>query len=197
MSQEEALAVARPVLWHAVESGEANRTAVTQVGGGRRQTNRLLAFMTYEVDGAPKQMTVSIDKLDALFDWTWVLGGRSYRVFGPGYYFDVDARRLYFTAKWHHRDLCSQLVGITDERAANLAMPILKHIASRKIFRFVPRVADPTVPTEVGAYDVDAIGVEIGCPDPSCAGAVDCPAQGYRVSRTLDQIAGAPSTPPN
>ena len=34
MDQEQALALSRAVLWHAVESGEANRTTVTKVGTG-------------------------------------------------------------------------------------------------------------------------------------------------------------------
>jgi hypothetical protein len=105
----------------------------------------------------------------------------------------MDARRLYFTMKWHDRALCDPLTGITDERAANLAMPLLKHIASRKLFKHVPRVG-PTASSsaDINSQEVEAIGIEIGCPDPACAGAVDCPAKGYRVSRTLGQIAVAP-----
>ena len=189
MSQEEALVASRPVLWYAVESGEATRTAVTKLGSGRMQTNRLVSVIAYQIDGKPQQTTVSVDNLDPLFDWTWVLGDHSYRVFAPGYYFDQDARRLYFTVKWHDSKLCDELPGITDERAANLAMPILKQIVSRKLFQFVPRVG---APPEVAVHEVDAVGVEIGCPEPTCAGAVNCPATGYRVSRTLAEIARSP-----
>ena len=38
----------------------------------------------------------------------------------------------------------------------------------------------------------DFVGVEIGCPDPACAGTISCPARGYRVARTLAEIAAAP-----
>jgi hypothetical protein len=192
ISQEEALAVSRAVLWYAVESGEANRTVVSKVGSGKMRTTHLRSVIAYQVRGESQQTSVSINSLDSLFDWTWILGGRSYRVFGPGYYFDTDARQLYFTIKWHDRTLCDPLTGITDERAATLAMPLMKHIASRKLFKHVPRVGPTDNNAEIDSQEVDAIGIEIGCPDPACAGAVDCPAKGYRVSRTLRQISVAP-----
>jgi hypothetical protein len=148
--------------------------------------------ITYQVEGEPQQTTISVDKLDALFDWTWVLVGRSYRVFGPGYYFDVNAGRLYFTIKWHDSKLCDQLTGITDERAGNLAMPLLKQIVSRRLFHFIPRSGLPPDRADLATHEVDAVGVEFGCPEQACANAIDCPARGYRVSRTLAQIAAAP-----
>lgn len=192
MSHEQALAVSRAVLWHAVEGGEVSRTAFTKLGSGRKPPNRIRGVISYEAAGKQEKVTVTVDKLDALFDWTWTIGDQSYRVFGPGYYFDSDARRLYFTVKWHARALCEQLEGITDERAARLAMPLLKEVAARKLFKYVPRVGRPDDDgPDLTAHEVDAIGVEIGCPDPTCAGAVDCPARGYRVSRTLTEIAGA------
>lgn len=58
-----------------------------------------------------------------LFDWTWVLGGKSYRIFGPGYYFDTFGGKLYFTVKWHDANLCDQLIDISEEHASELAMP--------------------------------------------------------------------------
>jgi len=149
-------------------------------------------MISYEVAGKPTKISVTVDKLDTLFDWTWTIGARSYRVFGPGYYFDVDARRLYFTVQWHDTKLCEQLVGITDDRAADLAMPLLKHMVARNVFKHVPRVGRPGDGPDVSGQEVEAIGVELGCPDPTCAGAVDCPARGYRVSRTLAEIAAAP-----
>lgn len=192
MTQEQALALSRTVLWHAIEGGEVNRTTFTKLGVGNKLTNRIRAVVSYEAAGKPAKITVTVDKLDALFDWTWTIGGLSYRVFGPGYYFDSDARQLYFTVKWHDRALCDQLSDITDERAARLAMPLLKEVAARKLFKHVPRVGRPGDDApDLTAHEVDAIGVEIGCPDPACAGAVDCPARGYRVSRTLKEIAGA------
>jgi len=189
MDQEQALAQSRGVLWQAVESGEANRTVFTKVGTGRTPTNRMRSVITYEVAGKPKKTSVTVDNLETLFDWTWTIGARSYRVFGPGYYFDVDAGRLYFTVKWHDPKLCEQLVGITDDRAADLAMPLLKHIAARKLFKHIPRVGRPGDGPDLGGKEVEAIGVELGCPEPSCAGSVDCPARGYRVSRSLAEIA--------
>jgi len=192
LDQQQALALSRAVLWHAVESGEANRTTFHKVGTGRTPTKRLRSTITYEAGGKPKTISVTVDKLDTLFDWTWTIGTRSYRVFGPGYYYDLDARRLYFTVKWHDPALCEQLVGITDDRAAELAMPLLKQIVARKLFKYVPRVARPSDDPDISGQEVAAVGVELGCPDPECAGAVDCPAKGYRVSRTLPEIAGAP-----
>jgi hypothetical protein len=192
MSKAEALAVARPVLWHAVESGEANRTAVTKLGSGRLQVKLLLSVVTYQVEGKPQQTTISVDEADVLYDWTWVVDGRSYRVFGPGYYFDVNARKLYFTIKWHDSKLCDQLADITDERAGNLAMPVLKQIVSHKLFHFIPRSGLPPDRADLATHEVDLLGVEIGCPEPACAGAIDCPARAYRVARTLAQIAAAP-----
>ena len=192
MSQEEALAVSRPVLWHAVESGEASRTAVAKLGSGRLQTNLLVSTVAYQVAAKPQQTTISVNKLDDLFDWTWVLGGRSYHLFRPGYYFDLDARKVYFTIKWHDIQLCEQIPAITDERARDLAMPVMKEIVLRKLFRFIPRSGVPIDRGELNTRELDAIGVEIGCPEPACAGAIDCPARGYRVSRTLAQIAAAP-----
>lgn len=192
MDQEHALAVSRSVLWHAIESGEASRTAFTKLGAARTTTNQLRSVITYEVAGKPRTVSVTVEKLDTLFDWTWTIGGRSYRVFGPGYYFDQDARRLYFTVKWHDKALCEELAGITDERAGDMAMPLLKQIAARKLFKHIPRVFPPGDDADLKAQEVEAIGVEIGCPDPTCAGAVDCPARGYRVSRTLAEIGAAP-----
>jgi len=192
MSQGEALAVSRPVLWYAVESGESGRTAVTKLGSGRLQTNRLISIVAYQVAGKPEQTTISVDKLDDLFDWTWVLGGRSYHVFRPGYYFDLNTGRVYFTIKWHDTQLCDKIAGITDERARDLAMPVMKEIVLRKLFRFIPRSGVPIDRAELNTRELEAIGVEIGCPEPACAGAVDCPARGYRVSRTLAQIEAAP-----
>jgi hypothetical protein len=197
MTPKEALAASRSVLWYAVESGEANRTTVTRVGSGEVMTKHLRSVITYDIEGVRQQSMAVVDKLDALFDWTWVLGGRSYHVFGPGYYFDSDAQRLYFTVTWHDRTLCEPLTAITDQRAANLVMPLLKHIASRKLFAHIPRVGPTEHASEVGGHEVEAIGVEIGCPDPACAGASDCPAKGYRVSRSLAQIAAAPLMPSN
>ena len=192
MSREEALARSRPVLWYAVENGEADRTTVAKLGSGRMPTKHLRSVLTYRLGDQSQRISVSVHELETLFDWTWTLGGRSYRVFGPGYYFDNDARRLYFTIKWHASSLCDPLRGITDERAASLAMPLLKHIASRKLFEHVPRIAAAGSQAEIDSYQVDSIGIEIGCPDPACAGAIDCPAKGYRVARTLAEIAAAP-----
>jgi hypothetical protein len=192
MNEPQALAVSRAVLWHAIESGEANRTTFHRVGAGRTLTNRLRSTISYEVAGKPKTISLTVDKLDTLFDWTWTIGARPYHVSGPGYYFDLDARRLYFTVKWHDPALCEQLVGITDDRAADLAMPLLKHIVARKLFKYVPRVWRPSDDPDVSGQEVGAVGVELGCPDPACAGAVDCPAKGYRVSRTLPEISSAP-----
>jgi hypothetical protein len=197
MTSEEALRASRSLLWYAVESGEATRTAVRKVGAGEMKTKHLRSVITYQVEGVFQQITVPVDKLDTLFEWTWVLEGRSYRVFGPGYYFDTDAQRLYFTVKWHDRALCDQLTDITDESAATLAMPLLKYVASRKPFKHIPRVGPAEYASASDEHQVEAIGIEIGCPEPTCAGAVDCPAKGYRVSRTLAQIAAAPSVPSN
>jgi len=189
MSQEEALAVSRPVLWFAVEKGETGRTAVTKFGSGRLLTKLLTSVVNYQVQDEKQQITISVDKLDALFDWTWVIGGKSYRIFGPGYYFDQLGQKWYFIIKWHDRALCDQLTGITEERAANLAMPLLKEIVSRKLFEFVPRVG---IDRRELVTHVNFVGVEIGCPDPACAGTISCPARGYRVARTLAEIAAAP-----
>jgi len=71
-------------------------------------------------------------------------------------------------------------------------MPVMKEIVLRKLFRFIPRSGVPIDRAELNTQELEAIGVEIGCPEPACAGAVDCPARGYRVSRTLAQIEAAP-----
>src|ERR1041385_3685412 len=62
MSQEQALAVSRPVLWHAVEAGEVNRTAFTKCGSGRKLTNRISGVISYEAGGKQEKVTITIDK---------------------------------------------------------------------------------------------------------------------------------------
>jgi len=76
-------------------------------------------------------------------------------------------------------------------------MPLLKHIASRKLFKYVPLAGTKDLARQVGERQVEMIGVEIGCPDPACAGAVDCPAHGYRVARKLAQLDADSQVPSN
>jgi len=114
------------------------------------------------------------------------LGGRQYHVTRPGYYFDQPAQALYFTVAWEAPELCDEVTGIADERAAELAMPIFKEIVRRGLFDHVPLVGD----SGLARRQVTHVGVAITCP---CApGSVPCGNRGYKVARPLAEIAAAP-----
>jgi hypothetical protein len=92
VSQDEALALVRPVLWHAIELGE-DRRIVVRGASGPLKVSSIVGVTSYEIDGKRQQISTTITQLDALFDWTWPIAGRAYHVYKPGYYFDVKTNR--------------------------------------------------------------------------------------------------------
>src|SRR5262245_31799218 len=121
MTREEALTAARPILIHAAATGEVTRLIVTRFGANDIDAKRIRSTMSHSREGKAIQTTAFVDHVEDLLQGVWLLGGHRYHVVGTGYYFDLDAKELYFILRWHDRALCGPLEDITDERAAAMA----------------------------------------------------------------------------
>ncbi len=178
------LELARPVLRHAIGSGELGRTQISGLGVGRVPVKRVRA----QVQAAGTQQTreLVVSNMDELFVWNWTFNGRLHRIFAPGYYVDFDSGKVTFTMKWHDATLCPALEGIDDEAAFALAKPVLRRAVAWRLWQVVPEVSpDGISPPRTS---VDLVGLELGCPEANCATGSPCGARGYRVSRTPEQI---------
>jgi len=185
LTDPEAFDLARPVLWEAVVRKEPMRATIQKFGTGPLSVDRLVSAMSYRLGEKTERAGIVVDRLEALYDWTWHIDGKSDRVFQPGYYFDTSARELYLTIQWYDESLCSRYETLTEEIATSHTLPILREVAKRRLFEVVPRVG---YPPELSDVPVSAIGVGIACPEPSCAGQPGCRIRTYGTSRHLTEL---------
>jgi hypothetical protein len=186
LTDPEAFELARPVLWEAVVRKEPMRATVSKFGTGPLTVDRLVSAMSYRLGDAIEVAGIVVDRPEALYDWTWQIGDKTFRVFQPGYYFDTEAKQLYFTIQWHDEAVCSRYETLTQESATSYALPVMKEAARRRLFDSIPRVGN--LP-DVSDMEIWAIGVGIACPEPSCAGQPGCPIRSYRTFRPLTELA--------
>jgi hypothetical protein len=185
MTQDEALVLSKPVLWHAIESGEVARTAV-KINGTAMLVTRMVAIVRYPQGSGQGETSVRATAA-SLADWTWTVADRSYHVVTPGYFVDGSGA-LYFTVAWLAPELCDAIAaGIDDVRAGTEAMPVMKEVVRRKLFETIK----PPLAPGGASRAVDRIGVAITCAR-DCAPGAACDQRGYRVGRSLAEIAAAP-----
>ncbi|MCA9620018.1 MAG: hypothetical protein KC731_13425, partial [Myxococcales bacterium] len=187
---EAMLAVARPILRHAVVTGEWQRAKISglTLDEGGEVTIGGVRAVIHLANGQNPFITVT--NLDHLFVWDLEVDGRSYHVTTPGYYRNDTNGEQTFTSHWQPPKACPALLRLDsselEARATELALPLMRRIAALELWRSVPVVAPEgaSPPLET----VDHVGVAVGCPDPSCAGRPGCGGRGFRVSRPLGEL---------
>lgn len=192
--QEDLIELIRPVLREALLRRETGRVDITRYGEGKQLVNRLAGKIAYTVDGVPSSQVLGTDDLNKLWDWKWEIDGRPVHLFGLFFYFDEIGRELYYTTNWHDPALCPLPTDLDDDTAGALAMPAMRRIVELSLHERTPRFG---APPEIEQATVEAIGITIVCPKPECEEQPDCPMDGFRVSRTLDQIRAGVSESPS
>ena len=183
-SREAMLELARPVLRHAFAHGKMQGIEISSANGDRLPVKRIRAEM--RAAGTEQKRELIVSNVDELFVWNWTFDGRPYRIFGPGYYGDTNSGRMTFTMKWHDKALCPSIEGINDDTAFNIAEPVLRRAVAWRLWKVVP-VVEPdgiSAPRE----NVDAVGLELGCPEENCVVGTPCKVRGYRVSRDVEML---------
>jgi hypothetical protein len=108
----------------------------------------------------------------------WTVDGKPFQIRAT--YFVVVNGRLQFTADYMCAQRCPEFVGMTEEKAFAVAYPVMKHAVTHDLFERarIQKVGSEPLKTEL-------IGVAI------TQQAGDGKENGYRVSRTLDQVRAA------
>ena len=184
-TQVEAYGLAQPVLWEAARRGEMGRTNVNKLGEGRVLVDRYLSVMHYSLGGGPETARLEIRQADGLLHWMWPVGDRNTEIHQPGYYFDTDDQRLYFTVSWYDPAVCGDFDSLDQESADRLTLPVMQEVLRRRLFDTLPRIGE--IPAAEGR-PVESIGVAIACPDPSCVGRQGCPTRSWRTSRLISEL---------
>jgi len=107
---------------------------------------------------------------------TWVIDGKTYSI-GSTYYLVLHpGERLQYTIEYLTSDP-HVLDGLNDERAAQIAMPLMKHAWKQRLFE-----RSTVTSATSGALKPSLIGVAITYREGARS-------QGFRVQRSIDQIA--------
>ncbi|MEZ4442306.1 MAG: hypothetical protein R3B72_24640 [Polyangiaceae bacterium] len=175
-----AMRVVRPVLRHAVVTGELGRTDLRNEAGEKVAIQRLRAVIG--VPGSIGAAEVLVTDFSQLMMWDLGEGEQSFRIVGTMNSEGPEEGRM-FLSRWAPKTGCATLFGLEGkERTASareMAMPLLRLMAADELWRSVPFVSAEgmSAPLE----QVDWVGVVIECAHESCKPGNDCPVLQFAV----------------
>jgi hypothetical protein len=185
LTKEKAVGLVRPLAWHAIESGEVNRTQIRRMGSKQENVvDSITVILLRERDGKTQRGQVSFPKDGAgeLFDQTWTIDGKPHHVYRLGFHLDgPPPGSLLLTLNWDAPEYCGVIKALSIAEVEKLATPVMREAVRRRLHEKVRPGPFP----DGRARAVERIGVAITCRDAFSE-------QGQKVQRPLSELTGTP-----